>query len=310
MRRILIILVALFAAALPAGALADDGKDNGGLLLRLNGDYTVPTGQELNALVVVHGDVVVDGLVHSSVTVIDGDVRINGTVEGDLQVWRGDVTLSATSVVKNVELVRGDLVRDPGATVTGDVSESSGVFLRAGWLFFFGLLFFIGLGVAMMVVSTGFALVAGKQLGEAAVSLTAKPWQTIVSGIITVLALPVAAVVAIATIVGFWVGLGIFLVLMPVLGVLGLAVSATWIGLAVLQQQQTTPQRPVAAAALGTMILLVLLIIPGLNVLTLLVFGTWGVGALAFMAVRGLGHGRGTPTPAPAPGPAAPLPTA
>src|SRR4029079_2634491 len=204
MRRILIILVALFAAALPAGALADDGKDNGGLLLRLDGDYTVPTGQELNALVVVHGDVVVDGLVHSSVTVIDGDVRINGTVEGDLQVWRGDVTLSATSAGRTVERVRGDLVRDPGATVTGDVSESSGVFLRAGWLFFFGLLFFIGLGVAMMVVSTGFALVAGKQLGEAAVSLTAKPWQTIVSGIITVLALPVAAVVAIATIVGFW----------------------------------------------------------------------------------------------------------
>ncbi|MGE0601325.1 MAG: hypothetical protein AB7J35_17915 [Dehalococcoidia bacterium] len=287
MKRLLILLVAAIVAIIPSAAFADS-ESEGGFVLRINGDYTLPAGQDLSNLVVINGDANVQGTVHNSVTVIRGDALVAGRVNGDVTVVRGDLHLANTAVVDNVRLVRGDLTRAQGATVTGSIDHTSGFFLRTGWAVLFGIVFFVGLGVALIAVAVGFGLIAGKQLGEAATSMGARPWQTIVSGLVTVVALPIIAAIAIATLVGFWIGLGIFLVLMPVLAVLGVAVAGTWIGLLVLNRGVERPARPVGAAALGTVILLVIFAIPGINVLALFAFATWGIGALTYMAIRGL----------------------
>jgi len=287
MKRLLLFLFAALAAALlPATALADS-EDNGGVVVRANGDYALPPGEELDVLVVLDGDATVAGRVHGALLVVRGDAVISGRVDGQVTIVRGDLRLANTAMVDDVRLIRSDLVRAPGATVRGDIDDSWGPF--AGWGMFIGLVLLVGLGVALFVVATGFALVGGRQLTEAAASLTAKPWQTIVSGLVTVVAVPIFAVLSFATLVGFWVGLGTLLILVPALTVLGIAVSATWLGMLILHRDGERPERPVGAAALGTAILLLAFAVPGIGWFAFVVFTVWGIGGLAFLAVRGLG---------------------
>jgi hypothetical protein len=290
MRRFLVILAGLLIALLPASALADGSSDNhGGFAMRVNGDYTVSSGDSLNALVVIRGDAVVDGSIHSGLLVIDGDATVRGSVEGDIRVINGTLTLSSGSRVKNVQLVRSELTRDPGASVTGSIDRTSRMFFSAGWVILFGFILFIGLGVALLVLATGFAMIGGRQLSEASASLGGKPGQTILAGFVTLLALPVLGALAIASIVGFWVGMGILFVLIPVLTALGYVVVGTWLGRLILQRPAgDLPAHPIGEAALGTVLLLVVFLIPGVNVLALFVFAVWGSGGLTYAMYRGL----------------------
>jgi hypothetical protein len=295
-----LVLLCAFAllTVIPSVALADDGSsDQGGFVLRVRGDFVLPAGDELQTLIVIDGDARIDGTVHRFVLAVNGKLTVNGRVDGDVQVVRGDLVLGPTSSVENVQLVRSDLFREPGSTVTGDIDRTSGFFLRAGWVVLFGFLMFLGVGLALMVLAVGFSLIAGRQLRAAAESLTGKPWQTIVSGIVTVIALPLIAAIAIASIIGVWIGLSILLVLLPVLGLLGLVVSATWLGLMVLGQRNRAEKsaRPVGAAALGMALFLVIFLIPGVNVAAAAVFSVWGLGTLVYMVVSGFSRAASAP---------------
>lgn len=305
MRRLLILVVAVLVALLPATALADS-HEKGGLTVRISGDYVLPAGEELEVLVVIDGNAEIAGTIHDALIVVNGEATVSGTVDGSTTIVRGDLTLTDSAVAHDIQLIRSDLDRAPGATVRGDIDESEGWWV--GWWIFFGIILLVGLGLLLFVVAIGFALIGGKQLNEAAASLTAKPWQTVVAGVVTVIALPVLAVLAMATIVGIWVGLSVLLILIPVLAILGIVVAATWLGSLILHRDGHWPVRPVGAAALGMAIMLVAFAIPGLGVLAFIVFGTWGLGGLVCLAVRGFGGGKASPAAAPAPPPAAEAP--
>ena len=186
MRRLLILTLTLLVALLPAAALADS-DEKGGVSIRVNGDYRLPAEEEVEVLVVVDGSAEVAGTVHGALVVVNGDATVSGVVDGNITIVRGELELTDTAVVDDVQLIRSDLTRAPGATVRGDIDESDGWW--AGWSIFFGIILLIGLAVALFVVAIGFALVGGKQLGEAARALTGKPLQTIVAGIVTVIGL-------------------------------------------------------------------------------------------------------------------------
>jgi cytoskeletal protein CcmA (bactofilin family) len=306
MRRSAIILFVLVLALAPVVALAAGGEVGGGLVVRVNGDYTLPEGQQLNTLVTIRGDATVDGTVHDYVLVVKGDALIRGSVEGDVQVVDGTLTLGPNATVKNIRLLRSDLVRNPGATVTGDITRSSRFFFRPGWAILFGALLYLGLGLTLLTTALGFSMLGGNQLRAAAATLTEKPGWTILSGMIAFLAFPLVAVIAMASIVGVWVGLGIIFVLIPVLTLLGYVTAGTMLGSAILNRRdRPASTRPVPEALLGTILLLFVFAIPGVNVLALFGFALWGTGGIVYGWWAGLHTG----TKPPAAPPAAPVTT-
>jgi hypothetical protein len=291
MRKLTLVILAILIAMLPTGALAQEGDDHrDGFVLRVSGDFTLPADEQIDAVIVIDGNVNVVGIVHDFVSVINGNAVVSGEVEGDIVIIDGTLTLTSTAVVKDIQLVSSDLVQEPGSTVRGTIDEEADLFWQTGWFVLFGILFLIGLGIALLVVALGFALVAGNQLRDAANAMTGNAWQSIVSGITAVIVLPIVAGVALASIIGFWIGLGILFVLIPVLTVLGLTVSGTWLGVVILNRDRTRTGRPVGEALLGTTLLLVIFAIPGVNVLAGLVFTVWGAGALIFQAIHGMGE--------------------
>jgi len=90
-------IVALLAL-IPASAFAQEPgtDDDDGLLLRINGDVRVAEGETESNVVVIRGDLVVDGRIRDQVWVINGDAIIGdtGVVDGDINMIRGDLQLA------------------------------------------------------------------------------------------------------------------------------------------------------------------------------------------------------------------------
>ncbi|MGH2582082.1 MAG: bactofilin family protein [Anaerolineales bacterium] len=121
---LLILLAAAFAA--PARVLAapnvapviDD-------VIIFGDDYVLPAGETVTGSVVVFGgNVTIEegAVVTRDVVVFGGDIELAGSVDGTLVAIGGDVHLGATSVVGSDLIVPGgELVREPGAQVSGNV---------------------------------------------------------------------------------------------------------------------------------------------------------------------------------------------
>lgn len=302
MRR-LVLLLALGAVLIPGSAAAqspDDDEDSA--LIRVNSDALVAEGETIENLVVISANAVIDGTVTGTLVVIDGDAVINGAVEDDVTVISGDLTLNDTAVVNNVHSIRGDLTRAPGATVNGDIDESdfTGFWAALG---VFSVLLWIGITLAALVAGIVFALIGGRQLTAAAALMTGEAVHAIVGTVFLWVGLPILAVLAIITVIGLPLGLGILLFVLPVLGFLGYLVAATRIGSFLTKaMNQAQTGRPILAVVIGVLILQVVLIVPFLGGVVVFLASIWGAGSLAFIAYRGAGGhdvgARETPPPA------------
>jgi hypothetical protein len=306
MNKMLVILATVVLAALPSAALAQEPDDDGDLLIRINGDVTVGPGETVGSVIVIDGNVVIEGTVTDSVLVIEGDVRVSGTIENDLAVISGSADLQAGSSVDNVSLVRSDLTRAEGATVTGDIDERDDFRIASGVLALFSVIFWLAMTVAVIVAGLVFAAVGGKQLLSSAETMTGDAVNTILGIVFVWLALPILAVIAIVTVVGLPLGLGIFFFLMPALWFLGLIVAGTRLGTAIVQASgRQAGVHPYLAAFVGLLILQLLILVPILGAIVTFLAGVWGAGALAVTAFRAAGGKGFTSDPRPA-GPASP----
>lgn len=305
MKRLLAFVLVLMFAFLPASAAAQspDGGEEG-LILRIRGDVVIGDGERISSVVVIDGNLTVDGEITDFALVIDGNALINGSVSGDLTVISGDIELTSGAVVKNVNSIRGDFVRAAGAQVTGDVNE------RDNFQFFwavaglFSILFWLGMTLALVVAALVFAAFGGRQLTHAATGMTGDLVNTIIGAVAVWVALPMLAVLALITVIGIPLGLGILLVLLPALGFLGYIVAGTRLGRSLLRAGgRESAGKPYLEAALGVLVLQFVLLVPVIGAFLALLAGVWGAGALAFVIYRGAG-GKGFESDAP-PAPAA-----
>jgi cytoskeletal protein CcmA (bactofilin family) len=262
--------------------------DDDSFILRVNGDVEVATGETVGTVIVVDGNVTVDGTISDSLVVIDGTAAVNGRVEGDITVISGDLDLRSGSTVNNVHLIRSDLLQADGATITGDVNERENVFFRGAWAVF-SILAWFAFTIAVVVAGLVFAAVGGRQLRTASLSLTEEPGNSILASVILWVAVPLAAGLIIATLVGIPLGIGVLLFLLPAMWFLGYIAAGTRLGMMIAGRDA---EHPYAAAAAGLLILQLLLIIPVLGALVVGVAGLWGAGAVALVAWRAA---RGTP---------------
>jgi hypothetical protein len=298
--RSLVLAAVLLAALLPETALAQARKRDGGFDLRTNGDYTLAAGERVASAVVIRGDARIEGTVTDALVVINGDATVasGGRVDDTVVVVRGNLRLEAGSRVDDVMLVRSDLDRDPGATVTGSIRHSTGP--RFGWaagVFWVGL--WIGLTVAVLLAALIFAAVAGRQLARAAMLLTADAPYAILSAVVLWIALPLVAVVAFVTVIGIPFGFGLLLLVLPELWFLGYIAAGTRLGLQITGPEKSG-DHPYLAAFLGVLILQLIGFVPVIGILIDIIAGLYGSGALVLMAFRNVSGPGATPAPAPA----------
>lgn len=290
MKWLVVLTLALPFIVLPATASAQSPQGDDDFTLRINGDVTIAEGETVNSVVVIDGDLTVEGEVTDFALVIDGNAIVNGSVGGDLTVISGDIDLGPTAVVDNLNSIQGDINRASGATILGDVSERDSfrfLWWAAG---LFSILLWLGLTVAAIVSALVFAAFGGRQLGAAARGMTGDLVNTIIGCVFLWVAVPILAGIAIVTIVGLPLGLGVFLFLLPALGFLGYLVTGTRLGIWLLTLGgREAGDRPFLAAGLGMLALQLLVLIPGLGIIIALLAGIWGGGALAFRLYRNAG---------------------
>jgi len=296
MRLRLVVFAVLAALLVPSAVFAaDPGDANDDFNLRVNGDFTLPAGQSLDTLLVINGDAAIDGTVRETLIVINGTARISGEVQGDTIVVSGDANLAASARVHDLTLIRSDLVQAPGAVVDGDISRTS-VLVSRGWAIAFGILLWVGWTVLVLIAGLTWARFGGRQLTETVTLMAERPGPTILTGVVSSFLFPLAAILALITVVGIPAGLATLLVVIPAIVLLGHVVTGTWIGSMILSGSPIAQRtRPIAPALLGLAVLQVVALIPGVGAGVTLVSGLWGGGAVVYRIVKG------APAPTPPP---------
>ena len=283
MKKLLIalMLVALGSVLAPIAISAQDEEftEDDTFLLRVNGAATVPTGETVDAAVMVNGDITVDGTINKSLVVISGTAIVNGAVGGDITVIKGDLDLRAGAAVEDVMLINSDLAQDPAATVSGDIEERSGDFSLGRGFAIFSILWWLGMLILGIVAGAFFAWLGRAQLFGAAETLRSAFVPSLITAVILWIALPIVAVLILFTLVGAPLGISILIVLLPVMLLLGLLVVGTLIGSYIIKSNSTSGA--IGTTVLGIVIVAIVSLIPFVAVIVGLA-GMLGAGALVY----------------------------
>jgi hypothetical protein len=292
-------IASLFAAlalvlAFPGVAAADDRDDD--TIVVITGGAIVAEGETVDGVVVVDGPVRIDGTVDGDVLVVSGDTEISGEVTGDVTV------LAEPAVINSGARIGGDLRygdEEPeiasGAQVDGEISDEDWSDLSPagfiGWaVFWFALaLSSLALGLLLLLIAPRAADAAYRQARYGA-------WESAAAGIAIFILLPILAVLALATLVGLPLGLGVLLALLP-LGAIAYVTTLWAVGRALVKP----PRGRVVAFLAGWAIFSALALVPVLGILAWLAATVFGLGVLGMALWRAR-----SPAAPPAPPPEAP----
>ena len=316
MRRLLaslVTLVILLCLAAPA-AFAADSPASGGTVMQvgrvvvsIDGPVAVPSGQQLDTLVVLNGDATIAGGV-SHLVLVNGNATTAGATIGSLTVVNGTATVGdGTTVTGDVSTVNGTVVQAPGATIVSPVRD-----MRAALAAFsialipLFLLFMLGGAILAIVVGLFVAAIAGRQVRSVESLVSREPGPVLLAGLVGSIALPLVAFLLCLTVIGAPVGLTMLFVLLPAMAFLGWFVAAVWLGDRIVERMRGSiePERPYLASVVGIVTLAFLGILPFVSlVATLFGFGavvlaTWRVLRGGSVATGPAGVTGGPATPA------------
>jgi hypothetical protein len=250
----------------------------------LSGDVQVRRGQEVGEVVVLHGTATVAGVVRGDVVVLDGPIAVTGQVSGAVVSVGGSVALGASSRVLGDVLAHDRVIAAPGARVDGDVRqgvtftfrtpiEALGAF--APWL----AIWFSVLALGLLL------LLLGPKAADAVTTAAAgSPWASVGWGSVAFVALPLAGVIGVFTLVWLPLGLGLLLSLFLMYSV-GLAWSAFSLGRLLWHE----PRSRVLAFVIGWAILAAVAAIPIVGGIVWVAGAAFGLGAgtVAIWRARG-----------------------
>jgi len=303
MRRFSGVLGALFLTlilVLPALGADSPMPHTGRVLIVGGGDITIPAGDQADAVIVFNGDATVRGDVNA-VAVFDGTLRLEGATVEEVFVAGGRAEIDAASKVLNdVRVLESTVDAAPGA-IAGAIKGVDAE-LIAGGMALAGFLAVIWLGTAIALIAAALLLaaLAARQVRAATQLIRTETGTTLLAGFGGLIIPPILAVLAMVTVVGIPLGLGILLGVWPALAFVGYLVGAVWLGELIVGQLRGTPDtgRPYLAALLGVVVLLVLGIVPVLGGLLSAIVSFLGLGAVLLLTWR-VFRGRGLAVPAP-----------
>jgi hypothetical protein len=278
-------LLLLFAFSAATMAASPTLPHTGRVLVSVQGDVTLPAGEHADVVVVVKGTATILGEAGTVVTV-DGAANLQGARTETIVAVRSAVTLGAgTVVLGDVRTFDATVQRVGDAQVVGRVGDLgvdlAGIGLILGPAI---LLLTLGFALAAMAAALLLAAVAARQVRAAEFVISHEPGMTLLVGIAGIVVTPIIAILAIVTIVGAPLGVGLLLFLWPLAAFLGYLVAAIWIGDWVLRRgaNQEPRERPYLAAVLGVVILEIMGIVPPLAALASL----FGFGAVILVTWR------------------------
>ncbi|MEX0985164.1 MAG: hypothetical protein WD096_08955 [Actinomycetota bacterium] len=300
MRRAFPVLLLAAAVLWPASARAQATEDPAPAeQVVLSGDVVVAKGTVVGEIVVIHGSVTVRGVAAGDVVVLDGPIVIWGQVRGSVVALDGDIRLQPSAQVAGDVLAGGELIRDDGSTVTGQirtgfrVTLSGPVAALGALLVSIAMAFSTLLAVALLLV---LAPRGAERIAQAARSavLASAGW-----GLVLGVAIPTIAVLAAATVVGIPFGLSMLLGL-GLIWFVGQA-WATWIVGRMLVRE---PRSRVGALFAGWAVVAAVGLVPVLNVVWWTLGSLFGLGAMTVASWRARGTSKHRIGAAPPPPPA------
>jgi hypothetical protein len=278
MRRSMAVgLFSLLVLSLPTPAWAQDGQDsqNSDAFVVLSGPADVPRGERVGDLVVFHGSSTVDGTVIGSLTAFDAPVTISGRVTGDVVVFRGRVELASGANVTGDVVSQNDPIVASGATIGGDTRrvQTNVNWARVGWAS--ALAWWLAVSISTLLIGLVLLWLTGRGATRIEDTGRTRIGPSIGWGLLAFFGLPILAVLALVTIVGIPLGLGV-LAALALIYTLGYTATAWIIGRRILG----TRAGWVVAFLLGWGILRVLALIPAVGGLIWFAAVIFGLGAL------------------------------
>lgn len=305
----LLLLLSCAALGSPAGALAQDDIDVNVDIGRSGDRYVIKGPVDLRAGEIARTVVVIDGRVTvargatitEDLVVVDGPARIAGTVGGRVVTLGGRATVTRTGVVGDGIRWGSDEPRvDPGARVSGDVSQVDSDL--GDWTPFIpAIAWWIAMSVSTLLLGLLLLWIAPRAADATFERMREGGWGPAIGvGFVIAIGLPVLVFVALVSLVGIPLAIGLLLALLPLAG-LGYVTSSWVLGRALVGP----PGRRVLAFLAGWAILRAAALVPFLGALVFAVAAMFGLGALAWALWRA----RRGPAAAPpaAGGPEAPL---
>jgi hypothetical protein len=290
-------MLILFLIAVPVAIAADPLPQTGRLIISTEGDVTVAAEEQADLVIVTGGTATIEGTVNA-LLVVDGVADLTGATVDSIVAVRSPVTVGPGSVVLgDVRTVDSLVLKMGDGEVQGDVRDLATDLIAVGAVLApAAILFFIGFALATVIAGLTLAGLASRQLRAAETLISRDIGRTLLAGLGGLILLPLVAIVAIASIVGAPLGIGLLIFVWPLLAFLGYIVAAVWIGDWVLRQVSPTVvrERPYAAVVIGIVVMQVLSIIPPLAAISSFV----GFGAVILYAWRTF-QGRSQAAPAP-----------
>src|SRR6266540_6659306 len=275
MRRTVITgLLILVVLSLATPAWAQDSQTSEAFVV-LSGRADVPSGQQVDDLVVFHGSSTVDGTVDGSLTAFDAPVVISGRVNGDVVVFNGQVELRSGANVTGDVVSRDAPVVASGATIGGERRRvQTNVRWEAfGWIG--RLAWWLAVSVSTLVVGLGLLWLIGRGTAWILEAGRSRIGPSIGWGLLAFFGLPILAIVALVTIVGIPLGIG-ELAALGLIYALGYCASAWVLGRLILRTRTAW----VVAFLLGWAILRAVALIPILGGLVWFAAAVFGLGTL------------------------------
>jgi hypothetical protein len=301
-----ILVVAAFAA--PVALAADEELPaTGRVLMAFNGDISVPAGEQADVVFVANGDADIAGTVNT-VTVINGTATLHGSTVDAVVAINGTVALEeGTTVLGNVRSINSTVTQAAGVEIAGDIKGFDAELVTIGMLLAPALLLFaLGMALASLAAGLLLAAVGARQVRAAERVIADEPLKVFGVGLLSAIVIPIVAIVAMITVVGAPLGLGILLGFLPLVAFVGFLVAGTFIGEELLgTRKEPAAERPYRGALLGIVLLQVIGLVPFIGGLATAVASVLGLGAillLGWRVIRGTGTSQtAAPMSAPAP---------
>lgn len=252
----------------------------------LSGDVTVRRGEEVGEVVVFHGTATVAGVVRGDVVVVDGAISITGQVSGSVVSVNGPVTIGANAQVLGDVMSRDRLRIARGASVGGTVREGAAFTFRTPVEVFGPFAAWLAVAVSTLALGALLLLLAPRGGEAVAVAALGSAWRSAGIGLGAFVALPVAALLGLLSLVGLPFGLALLLGLL-----LLYSVGFAWSVFALGRAMWRVPRSRWLALAIGWAVVAAVSAIPVVGGVVWFVGAGFGLGAMTMAAWRARGTG-------------------
>jgi hypothetical protein len=273
----------------PSEASPGPAAESFGNQVVLLGRVVVPQGQSVGEVIVFSGRVVVEGIVRGDVVVLDGPITVSGQVSGSVVALDGTVRLSGTGQVGGDVLAHDRVMVAPGAAVQGQMREGVSFNVSRPLRAVAAFVSWLAVAVSTLLCGLLFAFVAPRALDRTADAGRTAPWASAGWGVALALFVPALAVLAVASVLGIPLGIGLLLSIV-LLSLFGVVVTAQTVGRTLVDRERRTTTAFLAGWAVQT----VVGVIPYVSGASFAAAAIFGLGATAVAVWRARGPRRGS----------------